>query len=109
MLSLKNRKAPGLDNIDARTLKCAWPIIKDRIVSILQKIWDTNVMPASLSLATLVPVLKKGDPSMCSNYRGISLLSSLYKIIEKIILARIGKYLERSSSEQQAEIGRAHV
>lgn len=102
VFSLNKNKAPGSDNIDARILKFSWPLIKLQIYKIIIDSWNTNFLPNELSLATIIPIHKKGDKAFCSNYRAISLLSSLYKVFEQIILKRIGKYLEATTSEEQA-------
>jgi len=42
----------------------------------------------------IVPFDKKGDKTGCSNYRGISLLSTTYKILSSILLSRLTPYAE---------------
>ena len=40
-------------------------------------------------VSLLIPVYKKGDPSLCTNYRGIALMSVCAKLYNRILLARI--------------------
>ena len=44
-------------------------------------IWDKEELPQEWKESITVPVHKKGDRIDCNNYRGISLLSTSYKII----------------------------
>jgi hypothetical protein len=49
----------------------------------------------------IVPVYKKGDKADCSNCRGISLLSTAYKILCKILLPRLTPYAEEIIGDHQ--------
>jgi hypothetical protein len=42
----------------------------------------------------IVPIYKKSDETDCSNYRGISLLSTTYNILSSILLLRLTLYTE---------------
>ena len=46
-------------------------------------------MPNDWNLSVLCPVLKKGDPTICANYRGISLLSIAYKVLTGVLCERL--------------------
>jgi len=49
-----------------------------------------------------VPLYKKGDPSVCANYRTTSLISHASKILLKVILGRISPKTEFEVAEEQA-------
>ena len=49
-------------------------------------------MPEEWMESIIVPIHKKGDKTNCNNYRGISLLSTTYKILFNILLSRLVPY-----------------
>ena len=49
----------------------------------------------------IVPAYKKGDKTDCSNYRGISLLPTTYKILSNILLSRLTPYAEDIIEDHQ--------
>ena len=51
--------------------------------------FSTGIFPTNLKTANAIPLFKKDDHMLCSNYRPISLLSNLSKIIERLIHARL--------------------
>jgi len=56
---------------------------------IIVKVWQTVKWPEDWTQSTFVPLIKKGDPTVCANYRTISLVSHASKVLLKVILARI--------------------
>jgi hypothetical protein len=54
----------------------------------------------------VVPIYKKGDKTDCSNYRGISLLSTSYKILSNILLGRLMAYADEIIGDHQGEFCR---
>lgn len=100
--SLKNGKAPGGDMIPVELIKNGGPILEEYLYRLIVKIWRTEKIPVEWQEAVIVPIHKKGDKLDCKNYRGISLLSTTYKILSKIILSRIEKYVASIVGEHQA-------
>jgi sorting nexin-29 len=51
-------------------------------------------LPGQWKESIIVPVHKKGDETDCNNYRGISLLSTSYKMLSNILLSRLSPYID---------------
>jgi len=49
----------------------------------------------------ITPIYKKGDKTDCSNYRGISFSSTIYKILSNILLSRLTPYAEEITGDHQ--------
>jgi sorting nexin-29 len=63
-------------------------------------------LPQQWKESVIVPIYKKGDKTDCNNYRGISLLSSAYKILSNILLARLTPYVNKIIGDHQCEFRR---
>ena len=57
--------------------------------------FSAGVIPSGLRIAKVTPIHKKESKVKCSNYRPISLLSNLAKILEKLMFNRIYDFLEK--------------
>jgi hypothetical protein len=90
---LKRRKSPGIDQIPAELIKAGDKIIPSEIHKLIISIWNKE--------SIIAPAYKKGDKTDCSNYRGMSLLSTRYKSISSIILSRLIPYAEEIIGDHQ--------
>jgi sorting nexin-29 len=99
--NLKNWKAPGSDSIPSKLIKYWGKQLNYAMVKICQKIWRDEHVPMSWNEAIIISLYKKGDKTVCKNYRGISLLNSAYKIFSKILLNRLESYVEENLGEYQ--------
>ncbi|XP_043063529.1 uncharacterized protein LOC122319800 [Drosophila ficusphila] len=77
---LKNNKSAGADGLPAELFKAAGDMLVGSMHQLISKIWRTETMPEDWNLSMICPVLKKGDATLRTNYRGISLLPVAYKI-----------------------------
>jgi hypothetical protein len=91
---LKRHKSPGIDQIPSELIKAGGRTICSEIHKLINYIWNKEEMPEQWKEAIIVPSYKKGDKTDCSNYRGISLLSTTYKILSNILLSRFTPYAE---------------
>ena len=57
--------------------------------------FSMGVFPSELKFAKVIPTHKKGSKLKCRSYRPISLLSTLDKILEKMVYNKIYDFLEK--------------
>ena len=65
----------------------------------------TGIFPNKLKLAKVIPIYKKDDPTQVTNYRPISLLPVLSKVIEKTIAKQLSGYFEDNQLFNQNQYG----
>ena len=92
--SLTNKSSVGIDGISTILLKCIAPSIIKPLTLITNQIMKTGIFPNKLKLAKVIPIYKKDDPTQVTNYRPISLLPVLSKVIEKTIAKQLSGYFE---------------
>ncbi len=93
LCNLNPDKASGLDSIGPKILKnCCQGLYK-----VLHHIFcislHTCSIPSEWKLHCIVPIYKTGDKCSVSNYRPISLLSSVSKVLEKLVYDKLYNYL----------------
>jgi exonuclease III len=99
---LKIRKAPGPCGITAESLKALNCCGQNALLELLQVIWSKMCVPEDFRNSVIVPVFKKGSKRDCTNYRGISLLSTPGKVLTSIIRSRLRERYEFILRDQQA-------
>ena len=90
---LKNNSAPGPDNITAFFLKNIVANIASPLCNMYNKCLQEGFVPDEWKLAHIIPIFKKGDIQLPSNYRPVSLTSVLSKILERIVREQMIRYL----------------
>jgi hypothetical protein len=98
---LKGHKSPGIDQIPAESIKARVGTIWSEIHKLTISIWNEEELPEEWKESIFVPIYKKGDKTDCSKYRGISLLSTIYKILSNILLSRLTPYAEEVIGNHQ--------
>ena len=67
----------------------------------LQHRVDIGAVPLDWQTGVVVPLFKKGDRRVCSNYRGITLLSLPGKVYSKVLERRVHRIVEPRIQEEQ--------
>ena len=99
---MKKYKAPGPDNIQAELLRYGGVTLLDELEHLYKQIWEEEKLPTEWKKGIITIVPKAGDLSVCSNNRGITLLSVALKILNRILISRITPGLEQILRDNQA-------
>ena len=99
---MASRGAPGIDGIAAGLLKMGGDRVRWWLVELFLRIWESGAVPAEWSVGVVVPIFKKGDSTLPSNYRGITLMVVAAKVLERVVLNRIRSDREKRCRETQA-------
>ena len=99
---MSSGKAPGNDGIPPDLLKQCKKDLLPLLHDVLIKCWKEGSVPQDMKDCNIVTLYKnKGSRSDCNNYRGISLLSVVGKLIARVILVRLQLLAERIYPESQ--------
>ena len=105
ILSLNESKSVGTNGLPTKILKLLKNEISVELIDIFQLSFSTGVFPSGLKIAKVIPIHKKESQLKCSNYRPISLLSNLDKILEKLMHNRIYTFLEKYKLTYRLQFG----
>jgi hypothetical protein len=98
--NLKRYKLPGSDGIPAELIQAGGEILRSKIHKVIKSNRTKEELSDQWKESIIIPVHKKGDRTYCSNYRGISLLSTSYKILSNIFLSRLSPYIHEIGDHQ---------
>ena len=95
--SLKINTSTGYDDISAKILKDASATIAPYLSNIINLSYEMKIFPESMKKATITALHKKKDVNIISNYRPISILPALSKVMEKSATVQLVEYLEQNN------------
>ncbi len=102
---LRPNKAVGLDKIRARLLKDGSHVISPILTSLIDKSIEDGAFPKLWKSAKVSALFKGGDKSLKDNYRPISILPSVSKIIERAVYLQLSTYLEQNKLLSSCQFG----
>ena len=71
----------------------------------INQVLNNGIIPDKLKIAKVVPIFKSGDCALTNNYRPISLLPVISKVIEKIIYTQLSLYFESNTLFSDRQYG----
>jgi hypothetical protein len=86
---------PGTNQILAELIQADGNTVCSETHKLINNIWNKETFPEVWKESIIVPIYKKSDKTDCSNYQGLSLLSTTYKILFNILLSRLIPYVDR--------------
>ena len=103
--SLNSNKTSGPNSIPYRVLFLLKNEISKQLADLFNLSFMTGVFPSVLKTAKVVPVFKKDSKLNYSNYRPISLLSNIEKILEKLMYKRLYAFLDYNNIIYDLQFG----
>ena len=95
--ALPERKATGTDDLPAKLLKLGATSIVEPVTYLINLSLATGMFPNAWKNARICPVFKRGDTTNPSNYRPISILPVISKIIERAVFDQIYPFLSENN------------
>ena len=105
LIKLNTKKSSGPDGLDPYFLKIAAEHIAEPLTYIFNLTIETGIIPSVWKSAYVTPLLKGGDRSNPNNYRPISKLSALAKVLEGLISDQLKDFLTANSILNELQSG----
>ena len=106
---MANGKAMGPDELPAELLKLGLSDSSHEILlafhDIIVAVRMTRELPQEWKDATIKVLHKKKDRAECSNYRGLSLVAHVGKVLLKIVANRLGDFCEKAGILPEEQCG----
>ena len=95
----------GFDGIPMKLLKTVKDALLKPITLIINQMLATGIFPEKLKLAKVIPIYKKDDDTLFTNYRPISLLPTISKIFEKVIFKQLYAHFQEKNLFYSSQYG----
>ena len=95
-------KSPGPDGLNFKFIKKFWKIIKPDLLRFLDEFYVNGIFPKGGNASFIALIPKVLDPQQLSEYRPISLIGCIYKIVSKILARRLKKVMPSIIDERQS-------
>ncbi|WJZ87793.1 hypothetical protein VitviT2T_007145 [Vitis vinifera] len=101
LMEMRGDKAPGPDGFTMAFWQDCWDVVKEEVMELFKEFFEYGSFAKSLNTTFLVLIPKKGGADDLGDFRPISLLGSLYKLLAKVLANRLKKVLDRVVSVDQ--------
>ena len=95
----------GIDEIPMKVIKLSVDLLIEPLMHIFNLSLQNGTMPSQLKISKVTPVYKNGKTNNVNNYRPIAILSSIGKIIEKIVTEQLYDYFETNNLLNSSQHG----
>ena len=94
IVTLPNKMSSGYDNIDNQLLKELGDCIINPLTTLFNMSLELGHFPTDMKISHIVPLFKNSSRQLSTNYRPISLLPTISKLLEKIMYSRIYNFMD---------------
>ena len=101
LMGMNGDKAPGPDGFTVAFWQFCWEFTKEEIVDLFKEFFEEKSFAKSLNSTFLVLIPKKGGAEDLGDFRPISPLGGLYKLLANVLANRIKEVLDKVVSPDQ--------
>ncbi|RVW79372.1 E3 SUMO-protein ligase MMS21 [Vitis vinifera] len=101
LMEMNGDKAPGPDGFSVAFWQNAWAFAKEEIMEMFKEFHEHNTFVRSLNNTFLVLIPKKSGAEDLGDFRPISLLGGLYKLLAKVLANRLKRVIGKVVSSAQ--------
>ena len=105
LCGLLTNKTTGIDKISCKIIKIAAPAISDSLTFIFNQAITLSSFPDEWKMARVTPLYKNGQRNIPGNYRPISVLPAISKIMERILYNQLYNYLTKFGLLSNSQFG----
>ncbi|RVX21782.1 Transposon TX1 uncharacterized 149 kDa protein [Vitis vinifera] len=95
LMDMSGDKAPGPDGFTMAFWQSSWDFVKEEILEMFKEFHEQGSFLKSLNNTFLVLIPKKGGADDLGDFRPISLLGGLYKLMAKVLANRLKRVLNK--------------
>ncbi|KAA0040038.1 LINE-1 retrotransposable element ORF2 protein [Cucumis melo var. makuwa] len=101
LTAFSNNKSPGPDGFTMEFYKSTWSDLKEEILNIFRDFHSNCIINKAVNITNIALIAKKEKCAESADYRPISLTTSIYKLIAKVIAERLKETLPSTVAENQ--------
>ncbi|MCH86446.1 hypothetical protein A2U01_0007303, partial [Trifolium medium] len=94
-------KSPGPDGFPAGFYQQSWDTVGPTVCDFVKEVWKSPSIIATVNQTDICLIPKVDHPEVVSQFRPISLCNTIYKIVSKVIVARLKIYIPKLVSPFQ--------
>ena len=103
--TLKNNKSTGPSSIPNILFKQFKKPLSEPLSILINLLFSEGKFPTILKMGKIYPIYKNGNKTEITNYRPVSLLSNISKIMEKVVHDRLYMFLEQNNALYDFQFG----
>ncbi|XP_057310647.1 uncharacterized protein LOC130648610 [Hydractinia symbiolongicarpus] len=103
--SLKRKRSVGLDDLPSWLLEDCMEVIASPLTYIINMSFETLTFSSDWKLTKVLPLFKSRAKSSVNNYRPISVIPAISKVIEKVVHEQLTTYLESKNFIKNNQFG----